>query len=152
MKELLRALIIGTIILLLFLIFPLLSNYGMNNGKKPVEDKIVLTEQNKELVEVIYNKREVWERKPNGSLCQYCFFSNVDGVLYFECAFNDSASKKYKIQGNSFAEHDYLKDNQGFIAGRLLTPSMPNYNYYATDKEKHIYVENLIKELQEPQK
>lgn len=117
-----------------------------------VDDGIVLTEGNKELVELIYSKRKVWERKSNGSLCQYCYFQNINGELYFICAFDDSTGKQYKITKNGFKEYDPMKNAQGSFWCKLLTPSMPDYNYYASDEEKYKYVGNLVKELQDPQK
>ena len=118
-------------------------------------NEIILTKENQELAENIYNSRALWQWNDTGVACRYCFFQEVDGKLYFEAAFDNSASEKYRVNGTTIVEDDYFaglgRGAHSFIMG-VRTPSMPDYNCYASDEEKLIYVENLVKELQDPQR
>lgn len=167
-----RICVIGSVILLALILFVFLFTFDSNRD-------IVLTQENQEIVELIYNNRNMWELRESG---QYCYLQNVDGTLYFEIEFKNTTSRKFKISGGQFIRNDYLKEindsikrtnvyaggtmeilpdgtKRNFISSggyyvsmRLLTPSMPEYNYKASDEEKYIYIENLVKEMQDPQK
>ena len=117
------------------------------------DSDIVLTDQNQKIADTIYANINRWEQKSTGATCRYCYIQRVNGTLYFECVYTDNkASSKYKISGGKFIEENYLPSGNGFVAGSILTMSMPNYNINATPEEKREYVENLVKEMQDPQK
>lgn len=117
------------------------------------ESGIVLTEHNQEIADTIYANIKTWERKSTGAACRYSYLQMVEGSLYFECVYTDNQpSTKYRISNGKFIEDDYFASGDTYMTGRLLTVSMPDYNISATSEEKKIYVENLVKEMQDPQK
>ena len=122
-------------------------------GKEP---GIVLTEQNQKIADAIYSNIGTWERKSTGATCRYTYLQRFDGKLYFECVYTDNqASTTYRISNGTLIEDDWFADlanSNRYMGGSLLTMSMPDYDISATREEKKTYVENLVREMQDPQK
>jgi len=118
------------------------------------KDDIVLNAQSKEIVDLIYNNRDVWEKKSDGTLCSYNLIQKVDGKLYFVSAYEDYSSREFQLSKNNFVEKSHTdgKGSYGTVRIEVLTMSLPDYDYYMPDEEKYEYVENLVKEMQDPQK
>lgn len=161
MKKKYLFLLIGVLFVVAFVVCAMkISNDLTDNG-------ITLTKENKELVRLIYDNRKSYEKNLNGILCKYCVLQEINGELIFISVYEDNSSNEYKLNNDDFVPIYHSPDDISYMFSRTYYPPddtgtmrgiddcytstrlrSPEYDCYASNKEKYRYVEKMIERYQ----